>query len=259
MNVKSGTVLQSILLASTLCASCVTTEHRASHHYEDHVDLSDSANGSVATIRGSERAALGLLGEYCWLESPGKAKRVTVNAGMVDVVAVCEFRDELMNERSTYSAAFHFDAFAGHEYEIGMQCDGCLRLRDVTAEEVVAESPYLQIGEFQEDLSTSDHTATIMGGACWLSDGEASSLVVDAGPINIDVTCRVPRLMLLGHTRVTSSFDFDAETGHTYVFMGFGGRGLPFGDKCISLFDSTFKMTLISCEPYIKTNFRATD
>lgn len=252
MSVKSGTVLQSILLASTLCASCVTTVHRASHHYEDHVDLSDSANGSVATIRGSERALLGLLGEYCWLESPGKAKRVTVNAGMVDVVAVCEARDELMLEGSTYSAAFHFDAFAGHEYEIGMQCDGCLRLRDVTTEEVIAESPYLQIGEFQEDLSTSDHTAIIMGGGCWLTDGEATSLVVDAGPINIDVTCRVPRLMLMGgYTRLTSSFDFDAETGHTYMFWDVS-FGFPFGDKCLSLFDRTSKMALISCEPYKK-------
>ncbi len=249
MKRNTKTVRKSILLAFTLCAGCVTTEHRASHHYEDHVDLSDLANGSVATIRGSERAALGLWGEYCWLESPGKAKRVTVNAGMVDVVAVCEARDALMNLHSKYSAAFHFNAFAGHEYEIGMQCDGCLRLRDVTAEEVVAESPYLQIGEFQEDLSTSDHTATIIGRDCWLSDGEASSLVVDAGPINIDVTCRLQRLLSPVHTRVTSSFDFDAETGHTYMFTALGS---PFGDKCISLFDSTFESTLISCEPYKK-------
>ena len=247
MKRNTKTVRKSILLATTLCAGCVTTSHRASHHYEDHVDLSDLANGSVATIRGSERAALGLLGEYCWLESPGKAKRVTVNAGMVDVVAVCEARDEMTGKHSTYSAAFHFDAFAGHEYEIEMQCDGCLRLRDATAGEVVAESPYLQIGEFVEDLSTSDHTAKIMQSGCWLSDGEASSLVVDAGPINIDVTCRLPTLMLTGQTRVTSRFDFDAETGHTYMFTALGSS---FGEKCISLFDSTLESTLISCEPY---------
>ncbi len=132
MKRNTKTVRKSILLASVLCAGCVTADHRASHHYEDHVDLSDLANGSVATIRGSERAALGLLGEYCWLEAPGKAQRVTVNAGMVDVVAVSEARDAVMEEDSTYSAAFHFDAVAGHEYEIEMLCAGCLRLRDIT-------------------------------------------------------------------------------------------------------------------------------
>jgi len=236
-----------VLLLVVTVSGCVTTEHQANRHYADHVDVSDFANGNVASILGSERAALGLLGEYCWLEAPGRAQRVTVNAGTVDVVAVCEARDEVMEANSTFSAAFHFDAVAGHEYEIEMKCDGCLRLRDVTAEEVVAESPYLQIGEFQEDLSTSDRTAIIRGGGCWITDGEASYLVVDAGTIHIEVNCRLPRLTLPGQTRVTSSFDFDAETGHTYMFTALG---LPFGEKCISLFDSTFESTLISCEPY---------
>ncbi len=240
-----------MLLASLLCAGCVTTEHRTIRHYTDHVDLSDSASGSVATIRGSERTAVGLLGEYCWLEAPGKAQRVTVNAGMVDVVAVCEARDAVMEEHSTYSAAFHFDAFAGHEYEIGMQCDGCLRLRDVTAEEVVAESPYLQIGEFQENLSTSDHTATIMQRGCWLTDGEATSLIVDAGPISMDVTCRLIGWIPTRQNRATASFDFDAEAGHTYMISALQSST----GKCISLSDITESRSrppLISCEPYEK-------
>ena len=94
-----------------------------------------------------------------------------------------------------------------------------------------------------------DHTATIMQRGCWLTDGEANSLVVDAGPINMDVTCRLLNWLPLGQNRVTASFDFDAEAGRTYMFTALE---LPFGDKCISLFDSTFESTLISCEPYKK-------
>lgn len=241
-----------MLLASMLCAGCVTTDHRSTHHYADYVDVSDVANENVATIRGRERALVGLLGEYCWLESPGKAQRVTVNAGMVDVVAVCEARDSVMVEDSTYSAAFHFDAVAGHEYEIEMLCAGCLRLRDLTTEEIVAESPYLQVREFQEDVSTSDRTAIINGGSCWLTEGEATSLVVDAGPINLDVTCRLLSWIPARTNRATASFDFDAEAGHIYSFQRVG---FPFEEKCISLFDSTdsvVRPTLISCEPYEK-------
>jgi len=241
-----------MLLASLFCAGCVTTEHRRFHHYADYVDVSDVANGSVATIRGRERALVGLLGEYCWLEAPGKAQRVTVNAGMVNVVAVCEARDGVMEEDSIYSAAFHFDAVAGHEYEIEMLCDGCLRLSDLTTEEIVAESPYLQIGEFQEDLSTSDRTAIINGGSCWLTEGEATSLIVDAGPISMDVTCRLLAWIPARTNRATASFDFDAEAGHIYSFQRVG---FPFEEKCISLFDRTDREAgpeLISCEPYEK-------
>ena len=236
-----------VLLLFVTVSGCATTEHRMVRHYADHVDISDAANGNVATIRGRERTLVGLLGEYCWLEAPGKAQRVTVNAGMVDVVAVCEARDEVMAANSTFSAAFHFDAVAGHEYEIEMLCDGCLRLRDITTEETVAESPYLQVGEFQEDLSTSDSTAIINGGACWLTEGEATSLIVDAGPISMDVTCRLLAWIPARQNRATASFDFDAEAGHTYSFQSVG---MPFVEECISLFDRTFESTIISCEPY---------
>jgi len=238
-----------VLLAFMLCAGCVTAgQYRRNHHYADYVDVSDVANGSVATIRGREKSLGGLAGEWCWLEAPGIARRVTVNAGVVDVVAVCAGGDAVMEERWLYSAAFHFDAVAGHEYEFDGFCNDCLRLRDITTEEIVAESPYLQVGEFVEDLSTSDHTATIMQRQCWLTDGEATSLIVDAGPISMDVTCR-----LFGwinwQKRATASFDFDAEAGHTYMIS-------ESGDECIGLSDiteSTFRRApLISCEPYEK-------
>lgn len=171
--------------------------------------------------------------------------RVTVNAGMVDVVAVCAGRDSVEEINWLYSAAFHFDAVAGHEYEIDGNCNDCLRLRDITTEELVAESPYLRVGEFVEDLSTSDHTATISQTDCWLTDGAATSLLVDAGPINMDVTCSV-RGWRFSYS-ATASFHFDAEAGHTYRFSSRESRG-----ECISLFDTTLDDTLISCEPYEK-------
>ena len=130
------------MVVITFCAGCAYSI--VPHDYEDHVDLSDSATGGVATIRGSKRSFLGMMGEYCWIMSPAKAVRVTVDAGMVDIDAVCVFADAMMVEDTTvyYYASFRFDALAGHEYEIGGRCRGCFRLRDVTADEVVAESPH---------------------------------------------------------------------------------------------------------------------
>ncbi len=141
-----------MLLASLLCTGCVAY-HQGVHHYTDHVDVSDVANGSVATIRGREWNLIGLLSYYCWLELPaGDAKRVTVNAGMVDVVAACSFAGGAADTDSTVTAAFHFDAVAGHEYEIEGRCNDCLRLRDITTREIVAESPYLQEGRISRRL-----------------------------------------------------------------------------------------------------------
>ncbi len=252
------------ILAVVFSAGCTTFDNASRHRqhywdYEDHVDLSDLSASGVVTIGGSTRTLLGLLGQYCWIESPAKAKRVTVNAGMVDIVAWCEEMDSVLEETWCATATFHFDAIAGHEYEVEMKCDECLRLNDVTANDVVAESPYSSSSVvrymskchragFEQDLSTGDDTATIMGRSCWFSNGDVSSLVVDAGPINIDLTCRLQRL-LPGYTRVTSSFAFDAEAGHTYIFMK-----RPFGEKCISLYDNTLRSTPIACEPYEKVD-----
>ncbi len=136
------------ILAVVFSAGCITSFDNASVHrqyysdYEDHVDLSDSSAGGVATIGGSTRTLLGFVGQYCWIESPARAKRVTVNAGIVDIVAWCEDMDPVLEQTWCVTAPFHFDAIAGHEYEVEMKCDECLRLSDVTSNNVVVESPY---------------------------------------------------------------------------------------------------------------------
>ena len=134
------------LVVIVLCAGCVAPwalDHKR-FAYEDYVDLSDSATGGVATIRGTNRNVIGLYGDYCWMHSPAHAKRVTVNAGLVDIVAVCVEADVVLTDRKseikTFNAAFHFDALAGHEYEIGRKCRKCIQLRDATANEVIAEN-----------------------------------------------------------------------------------------------------------------------
>ncbi len=135
------------ILAVVFSVGCTTLDNASRHRhyysdYKDHVDLSDSSAGGVATIGGSKRTLLGIVGQYCWIESPAKAKRVTVNAGMVDIVAWCEEMDPTRDETWCATATFHFDAIAGHVYEVKMTCDECLRLNDVTANDVVAESSY---------------------------------------------------------------------------------------------------------------------
>lgn len=128
------------LIVVIFSVSCAGTYHRVRAAYPEHVVLSDSQSGNVATIRGGSRTLAGLMGEYCWITYPAAAKRVTVTAGMVDIIAVCE--TETGDPGSMRSqASFHFDALAGHEYLISPKCDGCLRLSDITAKEVIAESP----------------------------------------------------------------------------------------------------------------------
>ncbi len=143
------------LVVIVLCAGCGTywaLDHKR-FAYEDYVDLSDSATGGVATIRGTNTSVIGVFGDYCWMKSPATAKRVTVNAGLVDIVAVCVYADALRSEpvrsNQIFNAAFHFDALAGHEYEIGRKCRECIQLRDATANEVVAENPISQDGGFR--------------------------------------------------------------------------------------------------------------
>ncbi len=71
---------------------------------------------------------------------------MTINAGTIDIVAMCQEKDAVMNTSITYQATFHFDAQAGHEYEISPKCDGCFRLLNVTANEAIAKSPYKYAG-----------------------------------------------------------------------------------------------------------------
>jgi hypothetical protein len=250
------------LIVVTICAGCATSYSDLSANAENYVDLSDPAAGK-AQIRAA-RWDIGIAGIYCYMTTPARAERVSVSAGTVDVSVVCETR--AIGEGSWVRAAFFsFDALTGHHYVITTRtCDACVKLTDETSGQVVAEFPeysFNKVGKnyryagrqgSEEDLSTGDHTATIWGGNCRLLKGEVSSLVVDAGLIDIDVTCTIPRWVEIpSRERVTSSFAFDAEAGHTYEF-----RREPLREECISLFDTTslyiFESTPISCEPYEK-------
>lgn len=221
---------------------------------EGHVDLSDSASVGVATIRGSTWD-IGVAGVDCWIKYPANAKRVTVNAGIVDIFAVCKYMS-MGSDNLLENAAFHFEALAGHEYEISQRtCKECTQLRDLTVDEIVAESTHNPLGRVA-DRSTGDNTATIRGftygdgDGCWLTDGRVDFLVVDAGLITIDSTCTLPSLNLFRAPTATSTFDFEAESGHTYQISGFRGLGKK---QCIKLLDITFEKTVIACEPHEKS------
>ena len=132
------TICTLIVVASS--ASCTAVHHNLRNDYVDHVDLSDASADGVATIQGSSRTMLGLLGEYCWITFPITAKRVTINAESVVIIVKCEAHDVMSDDVVTFFATFHFDALAGHEYETNTNCDTCVQLRDVATNEVVAES-----------------------------------------------------------------------------------------------------------------------
>jgi hypothetical protein len=82
--------------------------------------------------------------------------------------------------------------------------------------------------------------------ACWPSAGSIRRrvilLTVEAGPINIDASC--DRILETGELSTkTSSFEFDAETGHIYTLSGEA-------EECMRLIDITSEETIIACEPY---------
>ena len=122
----------------TICAGCSTIYNGLTIDREGHVDLSGSAG--VATIRGTT-FDIGIASADCWMKSPTNAKRVTLDAGMVDIIALCRHTDK--NGGSPLdTATFRFEALAGHKYEISSQkCYKCFRLRDATTNEIVAVSP----------------------------------------------------------------------------------------------------------------------
>jgi hypothetical protein len=97
----------------------------------DHVDISTAAN--VATIRGATRNTL-IAHITCAIQDPVNARKVTVNAGPIDIVAACAVD-------GTYSetASFSFDAIAGHEYRISMLMPGSdeIELVDDTDRKVI--------------------------------------------------------------------------------------------------------------------------
>ena len=101
------------------------------------------------------------------------------------------------------------------------------------------------------DLSTGDETALVTHasgpgkGACsptkdkrWRDNFlDYNRLIVDAGPVTIYATC------FISSKEKLASFDFVAEAGHTYMVA-------DERTGCMSLLDTTFEETLITCEPF---------
>jgi len=251
-----------ILVAIAVLSGCVTVETTLDPR-PMHVDLSGSDPAGVAIIRASTWS-IGVESDVCWIMYPAQAKRVTLDAGVADIYAVCTFKD--MFNTSSSNAAFHFEALAGHEYVITRRpcegciqliddCNNCTQLIDVAANEVVAASRHNPLGRVA-DLSTGDNTASIEGprfwfqGGCWVTDKYANFLIVDAGTITVDSICELATVNLFRPQMVKSSFHFEAETGHSYKVR------LPraaIEDKCIQLHDMTpIGGATIACEPYEK-------
>ena len=123
-----------VIIYSSGCASIV---HGLTSDYKSAVDLSDSDTQDVAIIRGADATTMpGFISDHCWIRSPGQAKQVTVNAGVIDITAACEGFDFSGSSGGTnmHFLSFHFDALAGHEYTIKRR-RGHFRVRDMTAKQ----------------------------------------------------------------------------------------------------------------------------
>ena len=253
-----------ILVAIAVLSGCVAMETTLDHR-PMHVDLSGSDPAGVAIIRASTWS-IGVESDVCWISYPAHTKRVTLDAGVADIFAVCTHND--MFGSSARNAAFHFEALAGHEYVITRRpCEGCIQLIDernygtqlidVTANEVVAASRHNPLGRVA-DLSTGDNTAAIEvwswvdgSSGCWLTDKYVDYLIVDAGTVTVDSTCAIATLSLNWNrvSKVRSSFHFEAETGHSYTVKL---SRASIKDKCTLLLDITTEEIIIACEPYEK-------
>ena len=251
-----------ILVAIAVLSGCVVMETTLDHR-PMHVDLSGSDPAGVAIIRASTWS-IGVESDVCWISYPAHTKRVTLDAGVADIFAVCTHND--MFGSSARNAAFHFEALAGHEYLISPRtcegcvqlidvCKGCIQLIDVTANEVIAASHHNPLGRVA-DLSTGDNTATIEASSwddgtwgCWLTDKDVDYLIVDAGTVSVDSTCAIATLSLNLYSKVRSSFHFEAETGHSYTVTL---SRASVNDKCTLLLDITTEEIIIACEPYEK-------
>ncbi len=101
------------------------------HARQDYIDLSDSE--SVATIRGETRNVL-FAHIICSIRCPRAARKVTVNAGPINIVAACE-----VVGKYTRTARFSFDAIAGHDYRIRMLVPGSgnIELVDDTINKII--------------------------------------------------------------------------------------------------------------------------
>ena len=99
----------------------------------DYIDLSDSE--SVATIKGATRNVL-FAHIVCSIRCPRVARKVTVNAGPINIVAACQVDGSRYNTRT---ARFSFDAIAGHDYRIRMLVPGSgnIELVDDTINKII--------------------------------------------------------------------------------------------------------------------------
>jgi len=258
---KTAIILAAIAVLSG-CAQFVTAfSPRAGH-----VDLSGSDSAGVAIIRGSYWS-IAVETYDCWIKYPAETKKLTIDAGVADIYAVCR-HSAIDHSGGVLNASFNFDALAGHEYVISTRtckgciqlidaCEGCIQLIDVTANEVVAASPHNPLGRVA-DLSTGDNTAAIevsssVDGSwgCWLTDKYVDYLIVDAGTVTVDSTCAIATLSLNWNrvSKVRSSFHFEAETGHSYTVKL---SRASIKDKCTLLLDITTEEIIIACEPYEK-------
>ena len=158
----SGIGIFCTLGAIIICAGCATIFNGLTIDREGHVDLSGSGSAGVATIRGTT-FDIGVASTDCWIKSPANAKRVTIDAGMVDIIALCMHTSK--NRGSPLdTATYRFEALTGHKYEISSQkCYQCFRLRDATTNELVAESPAVPGSELLpiERWATDRHQQTL--------------------------------------------------------------------------------------------------
>jgi hypothetical protein len=100
-------------------------------------DVDISSSFSVATIRGESRQ---LITTYvtCRINHPAKTRKLTFNAGPMQVAVKCT--DGYGKSEHAY---FNFDAVSGHDYAVRMYVtpwDRSIDLVDVTDNETVIES-----------------------------------------------------------------------------------------------------------------------
>ena len=210
-----------------------------------------STGDETALIHGND-GTIFLPKGTCEIIWPHFANSMVVDAGPVTFVEFCSNLPFNMDgHRIEVMAVFRFHAKAGHTYQTKATIkDGCMTLLDVTASSyVVACEPYFD--HRFKDLSTGDNKAVVrsIGAtgynycAVTMEQKRFGFLFVDAGSNTIDVICRKTGTFG-GHPRIlTSSFDFEAQAGHTYTFSAED-------DECIRLLDITSDESVIACEPY---------
>lgn len=212
------------------------------------VELDISTGEDRARIDGTS----GFFGG-CGIVRPFRADSLTIDAGPLQIQAICSVSDPFDPTPTISYARFNFVAERGHTYTFSPKGAKCLNLLDVTTNALIGECQPYFYGRYV-DLSTGYDTAIIMAGAASSDKGDcqpktgpgrfekADFLEVDAGPISIKVQCKAANSLNIWGRRV-SSFEFTAETGHTYTITA--------TDKeCMTLLDVTSEEFVIACEPY---------